>query len=76
MTALSELIGKSPDELSLAQRRALTGKWIALEVYTPLTLPLRVMEAIGDTAADCMRQIKDRGLDPRNYEYTPLPPPY
>jgi hypothetical protein len=76
LTALSELIGKSPDELSLPQRRALAGKWIALEVYTPLTLPLRVMEAIGDTAADCMRQIKDRGLDPRNYEYTPLPPPY
>ena len=76
MTTTAELIGKSPDELSLTQRRAITGKWIALEIYTPQTLPLRVMEAIGDSAADCMRQIKGRGLDPKNYEYSPLDPPY
>ena len=76
MTSTAELIGKSPDELSLAERRAITGKWIALEIYSPLTLPLRVMEAIGDSAAGCMRQIKDRGLDPKNYEYIPLDPPY
>ena len=72
----AQLIGKSPDELSLADRRAITGKWIALELYSPLTLPLRVIEAIGDSAGECMRQIKERQLDPRNFEYVPLDPPY
>jgi hypothetical protein len=76
LTTVTELIGKSPDELSLADRRAITGKWIALEIYSPLTLPLRVIEAIGDSAAECMRQVKERGLDPRNFEYVPLDPPY
>jgi hypothetical protein len=69
-------IGRSPDQLSLAERRALTGQWIALEIYTPKTLPLRRIEAIGPTFADCVRNLKSRGLDPARFEFVPLRPAY
>lgn len=69
-------IGRSPDRLSLEERLALTGKYIALEVYTPEDLPLRRIEAIGDSVRDCARQLAARGLDPMRFEFTRLPPPY
>lgn len=69
-------IGQSPDSLSLAERLALTGKYIALEVYSPETLPLRRIEAIGDSVAECVRQLHDRGHDPAGFEFTRLRPPY
>jgi len=46
------------------------------EVYTPATTPLRKIEAIGDTAEECIRQFVERGLDPLQYEFVLLPPPY
>jgi hypothetical protein len=49
---------------------------IALEIYTPETTPLRRIEAIGDSAADCISQLRARGLDPANFEFTRLTPPY
>ena len=49
-------IGRSPDRLSLDERRALVGKYIALEIYTPEDLPLRRIEAIGDSVQECARQ--------------------
>ena len=36
-----QAIGRAPERLTLEERLALTGKFIALEVYTPETLPLR-----------------------------------
>jgi len=69
-------IGRSPDRLSLEERLALTGKYIALEIYTPDDLPLRRIEAIGDSIADCVRQLTDRGLDPVRFEFSRLSPPY
>ena len=68
-------IGRSPDELSLADRIRLTGKWIALELYDPATIPLRLIAAIGDNPAQCMRMLKTRGLNPRKFEYVPLKRP-
>lgn len=70
------LIGRSPERLSIEERLALAGKWTAYEIYTPESLPLRRIEAIGDTVADCIRQLTERGLDARLYEFTPLTPPY
>ncbi len=70
------LIGREPDRLSLEERHALAGKWMALEIYTPETLPLRRMAAIGDSIEDCMRQLRTRELDPRQFEYQMLRPPY
>ena len=69
-------IGRSPDRLSLDEHRALTGKYIALEIYTPEDLPLRRIEAIGDSVGECARQLASRGLDPVRFEFTRLAPPY
>lgn len=69
-------IGRSPEQLTLEERQALAGKFIALEIYTPKTLPLRRIEAIGDSARECIRQLIERGLEPRQFEFTRLNPPY
>ncbi|MGH9660174.1 MAG: hypothetical protein ACRD96_16615 [Bryobacteraceae bacterium] len=69
-------IGRSPDALSLEERRALAGKFVAFEVYTPATLPLRRIEAIGDSVEECIQQVAGRGLDPAGFEYSRLAPPY
>jgi len=65
-------IGRSPDRLTLEERAQLTGKYIALEIYTPDLLPLRRIEAIGDSLADCVKTLKSRGLDPTRFEFTRL----
>jgi hypothetical protein len=70
------LIGRSLDSLSLDDRWALAGRWIAIELYSPQRLPLRVMEAIGADARDCIQQLRERGLDPARFEYSPVPQPY
>ncbi len=50
------------------------GKYIALEIYSPDTLPLRRIEAIGDSLGECIRMLKSRGLDPMHFEFTQLHP--
>ena len=72
----NQAIGRSPEVLSLEERLALTGKIIALEIYTPDTLPLRRIEAIGDSVAECISELETRGLDPMHFEFTRLVPPY
>jgi len=69
-------LGRSPERLTPEERIALTGKYIALEVYTPENLALRRIEAIGDSLADCMRMLRERGLDVRNFEFSRLPAPW
>lgn len=71
-----QAIGRSPDQLSLDERFRLAGKYIALEVYTPETLPLRRIEAIGDSLEACLRMLKARGLDPASFEFSRLAYPY
>ena len=71
-----QAIGRAPERLTLGERLALTGKFIALEVYTPETLPLRRIEAIGDSIEDCVRQLTERGHDPMHFEFSRLEPPY
>ena len=73
---LDAFLGREPERLTLDERHALAGKWIALELYSPATLPLRRIEAMGDTASDCATRLVSRGLDPRQYEYSMLTPPY
>jgi len=77
MTVTTEkAIGRAPEELALEERLQLTGKYIALELYTPETAPFRRIEAIGDSVADCVRMLRARGLDAENFEYSRLAPPY
>lgn len=70
----SDLIGRDPDRLSIAESRAAAGKWIALEIYTPQTLPLRRIVAIGDSVDSCAADLRRRGLDPLKFEFTILRP--
>jgi len=69
-------IGRSPDALTLEERLAYAGKFIALEIYTPKTIPLRTIEAIGDSLLACVQVLKQRGLDPARFEFRLLPRPY
>ncbi len=69
-----QALGRAPEALTLAERNALIGKYIALEIYTPGSLPLRRIEAIGDSVDECMRQLEARGLDSRRFEFTRLTP--
>ena len=66
----------SPERLSLEERFALTGKYVALEIYTPAAIPLRRIEAIGDSTGECVRGLKARGRDPRIFEFSRLSPPF
>jgi hypothetical protein len=77
MTALgTKAIGRAPERLTLNQAIDLAGQFVALELYSPATTPLRVIEAIGESPEDCIRQLAERGLDPRHYEFTRLKPPF
>jgi len=69
-----QVIGRSPESLSLKESLALAGQWMALEIYTPATLPLRRIEALGDSVEECIRQLRERGLDPRRFEYVAVKP--
>jgi hypothetical protein len=71
-----KLIGLYPERLSLEQATALAGYVVALEVYTPETVPVRRIEGIGETAEECMAALAARGLDPRRFEYVMLKAPY
>jgi hypothetical protein len=65
-------LGRSPERLELSELAAWAGLVVALEIYTPETLPLRIIEAIGESAGECVAQLAARGLDPRRFEYVML----
>ena len=69
-------IGRPLESLSLAERWRLSGKWVALEIYTPDTTPIRTIQALGSSAKECIEQLSSRGLQPASYELLPLPQPY
>jgi hypothetical protein len=71
-----QAIGRAPERLMLDERLALTGKFVALEIYTPQGLPLRRIEAIGDTVDQCVAQLIQRKHDPARFEFSRLEPPY
>src|SRR5690348_18464136 len=71
-----QAIGRAPERLTLEEQRALAGKFIALEIYTPESLALRRIEAIGDSVDDCVRQLTERGHDPIRFEFLRREPPY
>lgn len=65
---LDAALGHAPEELSLPLREAVTGYWVALELYDPHRLPLRKIRAIATTSAACLAQLEAKGLDLRHYE--------
>lgn len=73
---VTRLIGRPIDSLSITERREAAGHFAALEIYTPQTVPLRRIEAIGKTADECVRQLAGRGLDPSQFEFVLIRPAY
>ena len=69
-------IGRAPESLTLEEALALAGKFVALELYSPATTPLKRIEAIGDSAIECARQLNERNLDPALFEFSRLLWPY
>lgn len=69
-------VGRSLDRLSLNEREALVGKYVAREIYTPKTLPLQRIEALGDSVAECVALLRHQGKDPLRCEFFRLNPPY
>ena len=63
------LIGRAPEDLSIEEHLAVAGQWVALEVYTPASLPQRRIQALGATAAECVRHLRRRGLDSSQFEF-------
>jgi len=77
MTTLpAKAIGRAPERLTVAEAIQLAGQFVALELYSPGTTPLRLIQALGESPEDCIRQLAQRGLDPRRYEFTRLKPPF
>jgi hypothetical protein len=70
------LHGRPVDGFSLADQWRYTGVWVALELYSPQTLPMRLIAAAGASASECIADLKARGLDPEKFEYRPLVQPY
>lgn len=68
-------MGAEPDRLTLKEKIALSGKWIAIEIYTRETQPSRRIAAVGDSAMDCIRQLMAKGLDPGKFEFQPVKRP-
>ena len=66
------IIGRAPESLTLEESLALAGKFVAIEMYSPEKTPLKRIEAIGGSAAECIRQLGNRGLDPALFEFTRL----
>jgi hypothetical protein len=74
--AKDSAIGRAPEQLTLDERHKLTGQFIALEIYTPEDLPLRRIEAIGNSITECITMLRSRGLDPARFEFSRLGRPY
>ena len=83
----SGLVGRRVEELSLAERLQYANRWIAFRIYTPpgkvtrdgieyVDVRVRTMEAAGGSMEECVAQLRRRNLDPAEFEFTILKPPY
>ena len=71
-----ELVGQAADRLDLATREAVVGKVIAMRIYSPANLALQRIEAVGDSVQECVSQLRERGLEPLDFEFSRLNPPF
>ena len=69
-------MGRPFDGLTLAERLDHVGRWVAVEIYTPQTLPLRTIQAEGSSAIECAAALSALHLDPSHFELILLHPPY
>ncbi len=81
------LIGRAVEDLSLSERWKHTNRWVAFRIYHPpqkvtrdgieyVDVRLRRIEAAGNSLEECLSQLRSRNLDPAEFEFTILKPPY
>ena len=72
---LEQFVGRTPDRLTLAEREAVVGKVIAMEIYSPQNLALQRIAAMADSVQECVAQLRRSGREPLDYEFTRMNPP-
>ena len=81
------LIGRKVEELSLAERLRWANQWVAFRIYNPpgkisqdgteyVDVRVRRVEAAGTSVEECIAQLRRQNLDPAEFEFTILKPPY
>ncbi len=81
------LIGRAVEDLSVTDRLQYANTWIAFRLYSPphkvtkdgveyVDVRLRRIEAAGKSIEELIAQLRQRSLDPKEFEFTPLKPPY
>ena len=81
------LVGRAVEELDLNERWKFTNAWVAFRIYAPpgkvtrdgvefVDVRQRKIEASGKSIEECITQLRSRNLDPAEYEFTVLKPPY
>ncbi|MBI2815777.1 MAG: hypothetical protein HYX72_02440 [Acidobacteria bacterium] len=81
------LVGRAVEDLNLTERFKHTNKWVAFRIYTPpekvtrdgieyVNVRHRRIEAAGSSIEECVSQLRSRDLNPAEYEFTILKPPY
>ena len=84
---LKSLAGRAVEDLSVTERWQYANTWIALRLYSPphkvtqdgveyVDVRLRRIEAAGRSVEELIEQLRQRSLDPAEFEFTPLKPPY
>ena len=83
----SELVDRAVEDLDLGERWKHANKWVAFRIYTPpskisrdgveyVDVRLRRIAAAGDSMEECLAQLRSRNLNPAEFEFTILKPPY
>jgi hypothetical protein len=84
---LKSLVGRAVEDLTLTDRLQYANTWVAFRLYSPpskvtkdgveyVDVRLRRIEAAGRSVEELIAQLASRGLDPKEFEFTPLKPPY
>jgi len=84
---LKSLVGRAVEDLGLTDRQQYANTWVAFRLYSPphkvtkdgveyVDVRLRRIEAAGKSVEELISQLSARGLDPKEFEFTPLKPAY
>ena len=84
---LKNLLGRAVEDLSVSDRLQYANTWVSFRLYSPpqkvardgieyVDVRLRRIEAAGGSIEECIAELRRRNLDPTEFEFTPLKPPY
>ena len=86
-TNTSGLVGRAVEDLNLSERWEYANRLVAFRIYTPpgkvtrdgveyVDVRRRKVEAAGNSVEECASQLRGANLDPAQFEFTVLKPPY